>query len=550
VSRQLRVQLLIRTRNEVTPVPTLSVRTWIGNAYAALFGRHGDVTQQAAQAACSRQTVYDHASKVEQAIAQAHLPGPSREQLLEENRQLREENRQLWDWLEQTIDCPEDQQRHFAVHANALGLSLTQTLALLAILLPAGRRPSRATLGRWVNQGARRARRILEILDTACRSLVRGLCLDEIFFRRRPVLLGVEPHSLAWVLGARARDRSGETWAKALEAWPDVEDVAADGGTGIERGLELAAAQRQAAAPEAKGRAHAKPIHARRDTFPIRRDGARALRVEWGHAEALWEAAEKVERAKGRFDRSGVDGRKFSKGVVAKAWAEAEAAFEEACRKERAWGRAVAALGVWRPDGRLNDRAWAEVELQAAATGLMGRHWAKVRRQLQDERALTFLDRLHGDLAAAEPCPERRAALVALWRWRRLSRSRGEAGAAGEVVGAVLADLLQARLGPDWKESSARVRGVLGGVVRASSAVECVNSVVRMHQARHRTLTQELLDLKRLYWNCRGFREGKRRGHCPYQLLGLKLPSYDPWALLHLDPEHLRQQLSSSRLAA
>jgi hypothetical protein len=41
----------------------------------------------------------------------------------------------------------------------------------------------------------------------------------------------------------------------------------------------------------------------------------------------------------------------------------------------------------------------------------------------------------------------------------------------------------------------------LWSTVRASSAVECMNSVIRMHQARHRRLTQPLLDRKRLYWN-------------------------------------------------
>jgi hypothetical protein len=59
-----------------------------------------------------------------------------------------------------------------------------------------------------------------------------------------------------------------------------------------------------------------------------------------------------------------------------------------------------------------------------------------------------------------------------------------------------------------------------------------MNSVLRMHQSRHRTLTQEMLDLKRLYWNTRVFGGGKRKGRCPYEHLGLKLPSYDFWTLL------------------
>ena len=50
----------------------------------------------------------------------------------------------------------------------------------------------------------------------------------------------------------------------------------------------------------------------------------------------------------------------------------------------------------------------------------------------------------------------------------------------------------------NWRESYAAVSRVLRRTVRASSAVECMNSVLRMHQSRHRTVTQGLLDLKRL----------------------------------------------------
>ena len=173
-----------------------------------------------------------------------------------------------------------------------------------------------------------------------------------------------------------------------------------------------------------------------------------------------------------------------------------------------------------------------------------------MRRQLLDSRTLTFLDRLQEELKEAEPCPERREALVKLWQWRREMRQadKQEAGnpALVQEVGEMLVEVVKARLGPKWLESYRRVSAVLKGVVRASSAVECVNSVVRMHQARHRNLSQEMLDLKRLYFNCRAFLEGKRKKRCPYQLLDLKLPSYDPWVLLQMDPAQLEKLLSSS----
>jgi hypothetical protein len=527
-------------------MPTLPVLSWIGNAAAVLFGPHGAVTQQAAQTGCSRQAAYQHAHKVQQAVADARPSGPTRADLRAEVQRLRAENQQLWDWLAEALEPPKAKQRQFAVAAAALGLSLCQTLALLAILVPRRRRPSRATLGRWVQRAARQASGVLAALDRACRALVVCLCLDEIFFHRKPVLMGIEPHSLAWVVGARAPDRSGPTWAKALAPWPQVRDVAADGGSGLELGLELAAAKRREDA--AKVGAEAVPLRVRLDVFHTQRDGERALRGVWGWAEGLWDEAAKVERAKGRFDRGGTDGRRFTKAVPGKAWAKATAAFTAAERQEGAWRRAVAALAVFRPDGRLNDRGWAEAELQAAVADLPGPRWAKVRRQLRDERSLTFLDRLHAELAAAAPQAEVRAVLVALWQRRRTGGGPGQG--AGALAWAAVEAWLRREVGTDWAAEYRRVARVLSRVVRASSAVECVNSVVRMHQARHRNLSQELLDLKRLYWNCRRFGAGKRRRLCPYEHLGLRLPTYDAWELLQMDPEELAQQMSTQELAA
>lgn len=293
----------------------LPLRTWLGNTAAVLFGGRGAVTTQAQQAGCSRQTAYDHADKVQQAVTDSQLPGPSRADLLAEVQRLRAENQQLWDWLEEALEPPKAKQQ-FAVAAAALGLSLGQTWGLLAILLPKCRCPGRSTLGRWVQQAARRASGLLRLLDRACRGLVVCLSSDETFFRRRPVLMGIEPVSLAWVLGQRAADRSGPSWAQALAPWAEVRDVAADGGSGLELGLELAARKRQEQAAQAK--APAVPLPVRLDLFHTRREGERALRGVWGWAEGLWDEAAKVERAKGRFDRGGTDRRRFSKAACAR----------------------------------------------------------------------------------------------------------------------------------------------------------------------------------------------------------------------------------------
>src|SRR5262249_37339852 len=212
---------------------------------------------------------------------------PGREQLLHACAQLREENRQLWAALEHTVDFPEAKQRQFTAVAAALGLSLQQTAALLAIVVPAACCPSRATLGRWVRHAAAQASRLLRVLDQACRGLVQALCLDEIFCHRKPVLVGVEPHSLTWVLGQRAPDRTGQTWCAALVLWCRLTYAIHDGGSGLRKGLDLVQQHWQRAAPLLP----ALPLHSNLDNFPIRQEGGRALRREWQAAERLWVAA-------------------------------------------------------------------------------------------------------------------------------------------------------------------------------------------------------------------------------------------------------------------
>ncbi|MBV8077924.1 MAG: hypothetical protein JO284_16060 [Planctomycetaceae bacterium] len=80
--------------------------------------------------------------------------------------------------------------------------------------------------------------------------------------------------------------------------------------------------------------------------------------------------------------------------------------------------------------------------------------------------------------------------------------------------------------------------------------MKCVNGVARMKQAWHRKMTQGLLDLKRLYWNVRRFRTGRRKVQMPYGLMGLKLPDLSSWEFLKLTPDQLRQELSKPEHAS
>lgn len=510
-----------------TPMLKLPVVSWIANAAACLCGQYGDVTARAQTAGCSRQTAYDHAQKVLAAVEAEHARAPTRHDLLEQIRSLRHENAQLWEWLEQTIDFPEARRQEFTITAAAMGLSLNQIGGLLAIVLGAAARPSRSAVHRIVEAAGRRAGRVLKLLDERCHALILVGCLDEIFFHGRPVLVGVEPASMVWFLGGRAADRSGPTWLKALRPWSALEYVVADAGTGLQSGIAQLQQERRAADQTVPENGL--------DVFHTTQEAQRVLRQQWQRVERLWEAAEAAEAQMHRAGLQGQD-RRGSAVRARAAWQRTIAAFGADERGEAGWTRARSALAVFRPDGRLNDRQGAQEQIAAALPLLGGRDWSKVRGFLEARASRTFLDRLHRQLETAEPDADLREELVRLWwlrRQRPRSNDRTVPGGSGHVAHLVQMVACQ-KLSAWWATSYRRVSRVLRQAVRASSAVECMNSVLRMHQGRHRTLTQGLLDLKRLYWNSRPFREGKRQGWRPYELLGLSLPSSDFWDLLKM----------------
>ncbi len=144
---------------------TLSLRTWVRNAAAVFSGCYGAVTRQAEQAGCSRQTVYDHARRIERrlqaaapAMPPAEVPVPTPAAVLDEPTR-----------------------RRLAVTAFAMGISTRQIEDLLRVIL-AEDGPDHSTIGRWIADEAKKAKPVLEALDAACLPRVDTLALDEIFF--------------------------------------------------------------------------------------------------------------------------------------------------------------------------------------------------------------------------------------------------------------------------------------------------------------------------------------------------------------------------------
>lgn len=505
----------------------------IANTAAVLEHRYGAVSQRARLCGTSRQALYRDASHVLRALERTderqRIPN-----LLGENQRLRCRIAELERQLAQVVPCDADRQAQFASTAQAEGVSLPVARRLLAVWLR-DQAPSVATLGRMTRAAAQKATAWLPVLDAVSRPRAEQVAADEIFFGRKPCSMVLEQHSLCWLSGRLTEQRTGEEWAKEFGSLPGLRQTTQDGGTALAKGLDLVNQQRRAQGQAA--------VVAQDDHFHVQREGRRALRRLRGRVTKGIAQAEEADRNAAKKRRQTGDGR--GKGAAALAWRRAGRAMDDWASAEAAWAEVEGALGLFTPQGALNTRTQARAVIGAALPLLEGPAWAKVRRALGRPQLLAFLDEASACLSRL---PVASAVLAAALRVEGLQRqpeaTRGEEPSAVALRGVLLAaGLVLSLSGETGTKALGLVRGALRGTWRASSLVECLNSVARMQQGRHRKMTQGLPDLKRLYWNSRVFRTGRRRGQTPYGLQGLSLPSGDWWALLQLTPRQLREGL-------
>jgi hypothetical protein len=351
----------------------------------------------------------------------------------------------------------------------------------------------------------------------------------------------VEPASLCWLTGRMVKARDGVTWAEEFARYPALKAVVRDDGSGLGKGLKLERARRRAAGQS--------DIDETLDIFHTLREGGRALRTTWGRATRALEAADAGQRGVDRLGRQGTP-RTGKVKKINRLWREAEPLWDQATAAETAWSEVKSAFEFFTPEGRLNDRKQAATVVAAALPHLSGSAWAKTRRLLLRRESFTFLDQAQARLTDLGLDPDVLSASLDLEGLRRQPwrLSVTTPGSAATRAWMLARTVQLAKTDRDGQTQAQRVGQVLRGVWRASSLVECVNSVARMQQARHRNMTQGLLDLKRLYWNLRRFRTGRRKNQTPYGLLGLELPDLSFWEFLKLTPEELRDQLSAQEV--
>jgi hypothetical protein len=507
---------------------------WIASAYFVIFGNYGDVTRYAQERGVCRQWVYREASSLQQALAEQQR---TIEHLLARLQELEQQQAHWQERLQLAVVLDAEKQAQFASVGQACGVSLPVCWELLEVLIP-GQQQSVATLGRATQAAGKKAGELLPILDVWARERAREVAADEIYVKDA-VLMIVEPESLCWLSGCLSTEVSGATWAQEFEQLPNLEQVTRDGGTGLAKGVELLNAHRQQQGQPA--------VVDQGDHFHALWGGSVGIRKAEKQARQALAAAEAADQELAECDRQGQN-RSGPTTRTRVAWQKAEQAMDTWSERERLWQQTKQALLPFTPEGELNTRDRAAAVLAETLPQLPDSDFGKAKRSLRKPEMLNYLDRTQQKIESLPFAEEVKQAAVRQEGLRRQAELlQGESAQAAARRGVLLlCAVVLGKAGDMGQQAAAAVRDILRRSYRASSLVECINSVLRMQQARHRKMTQGLLDLKRLYWNCHRFRTGRRRGTTPYERLGVPWPEgVHWWDLLKMTPEQLRDKLST-----
>jgi hypothetical protein len=459
----------------------------IASAYAVFHGRYGDVRHYAQQRGACRQWVYRQAAWVQE--VRTHQAAEL-ERLRAQVRQLEQRPAEVEQRLARAAVIDPDKQAEVATAGQARGVTLRDCRELLEVLIP-GQVLSVATLGRRTQAAGARAGPLLEVLDEAARQRVCEVAADEIYVKD-PVLMLAEPESLCWPGGRLSAEVSGAAGERELAALPQLEQVLRDGGTGLEKGVALVNAQRPARGPEG--------VVDQGDHFHAWRGGSVGLRQAEMQARQTLAAAEAAPKAWAACARQG----RAQTGPAVRAgfaWERAAKALDDWQAQQQAWHQTKEALPLFTPTGELNTRARAEAVLAEALPPLPASAFAKTKRQLQKPEMLNYLGRV-GRKVAALPLP-REVKAAAVWQEGLRCRPEARQGASPQAAvlrGILLLGAVVLSTADEGGRAVTAMRDLCRRAYRASSLVEGINSVLRMHQAGHRQLTQGLLDLQRLYW--------------------------------------------------
>ena len=358
---------------------------------------------------------------------------------------------------------------------------------------------------------------------------------DEIFAIHAPILVTIDAQSTAILTIELASDRSAETWRSHFEALEHHHffslGMASDRGKGVVAGYQAACDMALWVADY---------FHEFRDLFEVRH---RLERKAYAAINKEYEAARRFAKAR-------------SEGNLHKRLQQYDTA-HRACEPAITLYDQLDlllhllrdALHICSPHGKLRTPAGVRSELTLLLDMLEELDSAAITQTLKpirkhlDDILVPFkqAEAIAGELRLVVP-HEALDFLVLAWHHEHLSSQSGAKQKRSHQrerdFWLACADAL---LDDAFDTLNALVFDKLDSIVRASSLVEMVNSLIRPYlRSCKGQITQETLNLIMFYHNHRRYKSGKRQGKAPIELLTGKPLEAPWWELLH-------QQLHTER---
>jgi hypothetical protein len=360
----------------------------------------------------------------------------------------------------------------------------------------------------------------LILLDEEVTSKFLSACIDEIFFHQTPILTVVDPDSMAVGASERSQDRTGESWHAVLSHFPNLDYIISDQAKGIARGIHLTAG-----APGT--------IQHQRDLYHFLIEVSRTTR-------RLETCLGKLLKAEEQVWQDWIQGHVYVK-TVEKIEATVVRQLEFMEQYYQALELLDFAFSPMTSDHEVNTREHGRQILSDVIQRLKSLPELGIDDlvKILDKRGsgcLVFLDQLQRELSVI-PVELGEDGQFTAGEMRELAIQEvclehamaddpsDEVFCTYRVLWGKIRSLK--KLVPAFLQVVSAVRRILYHPKRASSLVECYNSILRPIQQVKKQVTQEFLWLKALHHNMKTFKQGRRKGKSPFQLLGVGFGNQD-----------------------
>ena len=407
-------------------------------------------------------------------------------------------------------------------------------------------RGSATTIWRLVNQKGSEANNILQKIDFGGIEIsVIFVGIDETYFDGRPILMAVEPISLA-ICGFYVPadgDRSSLTWGPFLLVLQEDQNLnftgaMGDGATPYPGTIETILGQKEGF---------------QEDIFHTIRDlNALARKLENKANRAI----KREEKAIKKWQKSPTPENKAAMEQAKQDFLTLAETYDDFVKYSN-WGACSALELVDLSSGEIREHATNKWLLEVAAEAMLeskDNDVVKMGQRLNKHKLklLTYLKGLETNLDPIkeelhayldDPALEKVVwrSIARHWRLQHEVQSNQHLSFRPALARAEQEMLLWIEGDPFLEQWATKLHSLLDGVQRTSSAAENINSILKplltrkKHFANAET-AHNFIALFVLWHNMRVFKQGKRAGKSPYQILGIDLGETDWRTLLGFPP--------------